>query len=114
MPKYDFKRRNSSKPLFSVNAVSVAQAIFKGRKKHPSMEYLDDHIERGLITVSVEDPLILPPEADARDDRPICPNCGSHNVKPGQVAGELQCIDCGWLWDSDIEEAIDALLRRRP
>ena len=109
MPKFDFKRKDSDKPLFSVNAVSIAQAIVKGRQAHPSMEYLDDHIERGLIVVVPEQPLDLPPEAKSKEG-PICPNCGSTNVRPGRGANELQCMDCGWSWEPDVEEAINTLL----
>lgn len=41
-----------------------------------------------------------------------CPNCGSDLVYHRKIAtGETMCRKCGWIWESDLDEAINQLIR---
>jgi predicted RNA-binding Zn-ribbon protein involved in translation (DUF1610 family) len=88
-----FVKPDTKKELFRVQAVSRLQAIFLAKKKHPSMLWLDDWVERGKIEVNpvLEQP--VPPRPLAKHP---CPNCSRELVTIKRSDGEKVCQKCGW------------------
>lgn len=85
-----FVKPDTKEELFRVQATSRLQAIFLVKRRHPSMHWLDDWVERGKIEVN---PILEPPPPVAKHP---CPNCGRELVTIKRSDGEKVCQKCGW------------------
>ena len=107
-----FRWTSTGEILATIKAYSKRQAIYK-LSLSKGRSWIDDALESGRVDIKIKknDPVKSMKKEPAG---PTCPNCKSTNIIDGYDPGTSRCSDCGWQWETEVEEAINQLLKTIP